>query len=392
VADIPLSARHFPSGLNSGFIGGDGDFANYIELMKSRIQQSRDQLGIANSAKIIDGNSPFQLKPQDFKVGRNHSYQRGILLIHGLSDSPYFMRTLGDFFAAQGFRVMAILLPGHGTQAGDLLTIKTEAWEAAVAYGCQQLAQEVDEIYLGGFSAGGALSVLQSLKDERVRGLFLFAPALKISAKARFARLYHLIDWLLPRAKWLNLHHDEDHYKYESFSKNAVTQMWRLTQKVRQQLSTKPLTIPIFAVASAEDATVDASAIAAFMEACPHPTNHLVWYDAAGKPPAAHLGSKQIDVVTTALPASGILGSAHTALVLADDNPEYGFKGCYVNCLHYFPHDITRFQACKSNPPNLQRGEITVQNLQVDLLARLMVNPHFPALKISLQRFIENLP
>ncbi|MFM2396847.1 MAG: hypothetical protein RLZZ144_97 [Pseudomonadota bacterium] len=392
MADIPLSERHFPSGLNSDFIGGDGDFADYIELMKSRIQQARDHLGATNSAHIVEGNSPFQLKPQNFKVGRNHSYQRGIFLIHGLSDSPYFMRALGDFFAAEGFRVMAILLPGHGTQAGDLLTIKTESWEAAVAYGCQELAKEVDEIYLGGFSAGGALSVLQSLKDERVSGLFLFAPALKISAKARFAWLHRLIDWFNPSAKWLNLHRDEDRYKYESFPKNAVTQMWRLTQKVRQQLSTQHLAIPIFAAASADDATVDASAIAAFMADCPHPLNHLVWYDAAGKPPAAHLESKQIDVMPSVIPAAGILGSAHTAIVLADDDAEYSLQGRYLNCLHYFPQDMARFQACKSNPSNLQRGEITPQNLQVDLLARLMVNPHFSALKISLQRFIETLP
>lgn len=392
MAVISLSARHLPSGLNSEFVGGSGTFSDYIAEMQSRIQCCRDKLGLANSAEIVAGNSPFQLYPKNFKAGINHPYQRGILLIHGLSDSPYFMRTLGDFFAAQGFRVMAILLPGHGTQAGDLLTIKAESWEATVAYGCQQLAKEVDELYLGGFSAGGALSVLQSLQDNCVRGLFLFAPALKISAKARYARLYRLIDWLIPSAKWLNIYRDDDYYKYESFPNNAVTQMWRLTQKVSQQLAKKPLTIPIFAVASADDATVNTNAVAAWLADCPHPANHLVWYDSAGKLPTTHLTMNKIEVVCSARPSSGILGSAHTAIVLTEDDPEYGLQGRYVNCLHYLPHDMARYQACKNNPVHLQRGEINVQNLSVELLARLMVNPNFSALKVSMQQFIERLP
>lgn len=392
MAVIPLSARHLPSGFNSEFVGGSGAFSDYIAEMRARIQRCRDRLGTANSTEIIAGNSPFQLAPSTFNPGRHHPYQRGILLIHGLSDSPYFMRTLGDFFAAQGFLVMAILLPGHGTQAGDLLAVKAAAWEAAVAYGCEQLAKEVDELYLGGFSAGGALSVLHSLQDDRVRGLFLFAPALKISGKARFAPLYRLVDWLIPSAKWLNIHRDEDHYKYESFPKNAATQMWRLTQKVQQALAGKRLSIPIFIAASADDATVEVSAIAAFMADCPHPLNRLVWYDAAGNPPTTPIPVEKIEVVRSVLPAAGILGSAHTAIVLAADDPEYGLQGRYVNCLHYVPHDMARYQACKNNPLNLQRGEIIQKNLSVDLLARLMVNPHFPALKVSMQRFIESLP
>jgi hypothetical protein len=53
----------------------------------------------------------------------NHSYElvpagepRGsVLLMHGLSDSPYAMRGIAEVFQSQGFHVVALRLPGHGT-------------------------------------------------------------------------------------------------------------------------------------------------------------------------------------------------------------------------------------------------------------------------------------
>jgi esterase/lipase len=38
------------------------------------------------------------------------------------------MRHLADFFRQNGFRVMAVLLPGHGTQPGDLLDVTWQEW------------------------------------------------------------------------------------------------------------------------------------------------------------------------------------------------------------------------------------------------------------------------
>ena len=49
------------------------------------------------------------------------------------------------------------------------------------------LKKMADDIYLGGLSTGATLSILHSLQDESIRGLFLFSPAVKITDKARFA-------------------------------------------------------------------------------------------------------------------------------------------------------------------------------------------------------------
>ncbi|MGZ8257306.1 MAG: hypothetical protein ACXW1C_05030, partial [Gallionella sp.] len=111
-----LAARHRPSGLTYSAPSSDMSFTDYLAATNTQLLAAHQQLGTANLDTVIAGNMPFQLQPtlpnKNF-AGKNHPYQRGIVLTHGLTDSPYFMRSLGEFFTAQGFLVMAILLPGH---------------------------------------------------------------------------------------------------------------------------------------------------------------------------------------------------------------------------------------------------------------------------------------
>ena len=140
-----LEARHRPSGLNSRFHGGRLAFADYVASSRDMLYKARCRLGAANPEKIVDGNAPFELKPKASGSARQHkTYRRGVLLTHGLTDSPYFMRHLAEIFQEDGFRVMAVLLPGHGTQPGDLLEVTWQEWAKAVAYGTDRLAEEVD--------------------------------------------------------------------------------------------------------------------------------------------------------------------------------------------------------------------------------------------------------
>ena len=183
-----LGVRHYPSGLNSHFVKAHANFSEYIQHYRKVLAQVRLENELRITDEVIEGNLPFELKPNaGYLPGKVKQYRRGILLTHGLSDSPYFMRHLASFFQDQGFYVMALLLPGHGSRPGDLLDVRWQDWAQTVDFGVEQLSKEVDEVFLGGFSAGGALSVYQSLRDQRIKGLFLFAPALSVSPKAAFA-------------------------------------------------------------------------------------------------------------------------------------------------------------------------------------------------------------
>ena len=113
-----LEKRHRASGLNSKFNSDHLSFAAYVLAMRDmirKVRSSNTNPDLLN--KTVDGNSPYELEPKgDNTAGKQKRWRRGILLIHGLSDSPYCMRHLAKCFQRNGFRVKAILLPGHGTQ------------------------------------------------------------------------------------------------------------------------------------------------------------------------------------------------------------------------------------------------------------------------------------
>lgn len=387
-----LEKRHRASGLNSKFNGDQLEFADYVAHHREMIAQARSGMGASDMEKAINGNAPFEMKPTgNYPAGQGKPYKRGVLLTHGLTDSPYFMRHLGAFFQENGFRVMAMLLPGHGTQPGDLLDVRWEEWAKAVTYGADRLATEVDEIYLAGFSAGGTLSVYHSLLDRRIRGLFLFSPALKISPKAAFANLHKPYSWLVPSAKWFTIMPDRDIYKYESFPKNAAAQVHSLIQEVNEQELFHKLNLPVFTAASADDTTADISATLNFMIRIPHPSSKLLLYTTDEGSHTHGFPEEKLELVNSVVPGQRILSSAHTAIVLPSDDTHYGESGDYSNCTHYYPGEMEKYDACINRPNQVLQGEITEQNLAVGTLRRLMYNPHFAALKISMRQFIEGL-
>lgn len=390
---VKLEARHYSSGLNSKFSSGHETFAAYVSSTRAMLHIVRSFTTDADKLQqSVEGNAPFALEPiGNDTTGIQKRWRRGILLTHGLSDSPYCMRHLAACFQENGFRVLTILLPGHGTRPGDLLEVSWQEWARVVAFGTDQLAAEVDEIYLGGYSAGGALSIYQSTQDKRVRGLFLFSLALEISPWAALVCLHRLVSWILPRAKWLEIKPDRDLYKYESFTKNNVEQMYALTAILKKQKLDR-LGIPIFCVASEEDKTVNTQATVGFMAKQTNPENKLILYtgaDSVFSQAALQAGTELLECI---YPEQKILGSAHTAIVVPPEDDHYGFNGDYSNCIHYYPSDMEKYHVCSSRPKECWQGEITRANLKAGLLRRLTYNPHFAAMKKSLDIFIRNLP
>jgi esterase/lipase len=389
---LPLQARHLSSGFNAKFHGDNLNFNDYISSSLEMVRKVRGNLNSDISSKTIEGNAPFALEPHGNNTsGSEKKYSRGILLTHGLSDSPYFMRHLATFFQECGFRVLAILLPGHGTQPGDLLDVTWQEWDKAIAYGTDKLASEVDEVYLGGYSAGGALSILQSLRDNRVRGLYLFAPALQITQHAAYAKLHKLISWLLPRRKWVYIKPDNDLYKYESFAKNTAAQMYALTRTLQKKLHKQVLHIPIFAVTSEDDKTVYTEATIEFMSKQPHPLNRLLLYTTNLEKIHNNSSEARLEWLYSVVPEQKILSSAHTAILLSADDEHYGLDGEYANCVHYFPENMEKYAICSNTHSHCSLGELTEQNLQTGIVRRLMYNPNFASLKSSIKQFMKQI-
>jgi len=391
-----LEVRHRPSGLNSFFIGNPSSkgnklsFAEYVVRNREMLRKAR--AGASVQERIVDGNAPFELEPPPgFPAGQQKKYRRGVLLTHGLTDSPYQMRHLASFFQQNGFCVKVVLLPGHGTQPGDLLEVKWQEWAKTVAYGAYQVAEEADEVYLAGCSMGATLSVYHSLRDKRVRGLFLFSPAFKVTRRAALANLHKLYSWLLPAAKWVHIKPDLDIYKYESFTKNAVAQIFSLIRSLNAQLNVRKLDIPIFAAASMDDVTVKISATLEFMARSNNPSSKLILYTTVPEKIPTIISPDKLELVNSVIEDQKILSSAHTAIVMPPEDKHYGKAGEYSNCMHYFPDDMGKYEACLHHPEQDYQGEVTEENLKSGVLRRLTYNPHFSELESSMRRFIDSL-
>lgn len=386
-----LSTSHQDSGINNRFIGKGKSFAEYINASRSIINQARTDLTVVNRNVIVNGNLPFELKPDiscsaNMTIGTKKPYRRGVLLVHGLSSSPYLMKPMGDIFAKKCFRVMAVLLPGHGTRSGDLLHTTWEEWDKAVKYGINQIAKEADEVYIAGYSVGGALAIHESLIDTRIRGLFLFSPAIKVTSWAAITKVFASLGEIFPRLQWASVARDTDPFRYESVAMNAGYQVHRLTKVLQQELKAHSLNIPVFLAFSDDDATADSTAMMNFFIQSVHSINkRMIIYTTQARVVASKLPATNYELVNSAFPNKKITSSAHTAILTPPHDDHYGVDGKYASCIHY-EYSPKKYLQCKERPDSL--GEISFLMNEGKIIRRLMFNPNFEKLKRSINHFI----
>lgn len=71
-----------------------------------------------------DFNRSFVLQPEGKPVG-------AVVLLHGLTDSPYSQRHIARFYRDQGFLAIVPRMPAHGTVPAALTDVEWEDWMAA---------------------------------------------------------------------------------------------------------------------------------------------------------------------------------------------------------------------------------------------------------------------
>jgi alpha-beta hydrolase superfamily lysophospholipase len=202
--------------------------------------------------RYFDGSPVF---PPRFAFDWNRSYviepaapPRGaVVLLHGLTDSPYSLRHIAQRYAEHGFVAIGIRMPGHGTVPAGLTRVRWEDWAAATRLAVREARRRVPApapLHLVGFSNGGALAVqysLDALEDPqlpRADRLVLLTPMIGITRFARFAGLAGLPALLPPFAKaaWLSNLPEFNPFKYNSFPVNGARQSYRLTDALQAQI------------------------------------------------------------------------------------------------------------------------------------------------------------
>lgn len=103
----------------------------------------------------------------------------GILLIHGFTGSPSEMSHLGDYLGQKGFTVKAVLLKGHGAILRELGSTSHKDWIESAEQGYQQLAACCREVFIVGFSMGGAIALHLAQKYD-ARGIISLATPIRL--------------------------------------------------------------------------------------------------------------------------------------------------------------------------------------------------------------------
>ena len=187
-----------------------------------------------------DWNRSYVLEPAGHPVG-------AVVLLHGLTNSPYSLRHVAKLYQARGFLAIGLRFPGHGTVPAALTNVSWEDWLAATRLSVREARRRVPSgvpLHLVGYSAGGAAALkyaLDALEDPRLSRpdrLVLISPMIGVSTFARFAGLAALPASLPPFAKaaWLTVVPEFNPFKYNSFPVNAARQAHRLTAEIQQQL------------------------------------------------------------------------------------------------------------------------------------------------------------
>lgn len=349
----------------------------------------------------------------------------GLLLVHGLTDSPFLMRDLAKALAnkpllpSRCLIARSLLLDGHGTVPGDLLQVDYRDWLHTVSWGVRSFVGQAQDIHLVGYSTGGALGLLLAHRNAassvrpRLKSLVLISPAIRPTDRlAQHPGALGVLAFSGVRP-WLEAHEDRDFAKYESFALNAAYQVSRLSQQLAEE-EPERWSLPVFLALSLNDQTIDSKVtLSRFQQRASE--GSALWLAAPGgisnaDPAIAEVlraRNHTLSVVDSQIPSERINDFSHTALPVAPDNTHYGRRGDYVNCLSYaasvelwcacWGEDPSHRPAPQNCPkPDVNRavfyGEPTVKhNGTGPLQRRLTFNPRFAEMAAAIRNFLSSV-
>ncbi len=243
------------SSLDSAF----GRFQQLYEQRFESVESCGDQSEfVVCSEKLRNtGVAPYILHHGD-KTAKT------VVLFHGLSDSPYYMRPIADYLYDLGMNVVVPLLPAHGVKneadakAAMLDYDLSEHWQNHVSDVMAMAPEFGETVIIGGFSTGGALSVDYSLRNpDHVNGILLFSGALALSGNAESLSKI----WGIPRlARWLDRKYVSTYqnpYKYSGVPNSSGIELMEIIKSIRDQLDEgERIRQPVFVAHSEADLTV----------------------------------------------------------------------------------------------------------------------------------------
>lgn len=272
-------------------------------LFRQLEEQVYDRVPAGQGGALNRYNRGSLADPQRWSPNWNRSFvmpvttpRAAVLLLHGMSDSPYSLHSLGKSLNAAGAYVLGLRIPGHGTAPSGLVEVTWQDMAAAVRLTMRYLAEQSNgqPVYIVGYSNGAALGVhyaLATLDDDslpKVERVAMMSPEIGVTGAAAYAvwqaRIGHLLG--LEKLAWNDILPEYDPFKYNSFAVNAGDVVYRLTSEIQKQLTTLGKAgkldnmPPVLAFTSVVDATVLTPALVSHLfERLPAGGHELVLFD-----------------------------------------------------------------------------------------------------------------
>lgn len=300
---------------------GQASFADYQQQTREWVSGHRAFQTLDKQTELT-WNTPQEWRP----VG---TPRKGILLIHGLGDSPGSFIDIAPRLARQGFLVRTVLLAGHGTRPADMLNVSVDDWRRVVREQAQILSREVPELWLGGFSTGANLALEYAMQHPDVDGMLLFSPAFKSSTDYDFlapaASLFR--DWLRPPSQ---VFPQQIATRYLRVPTNGFAQFYYTSAAAQKLIASGQWDKPVMMVLTEHDSVLNTAWILNHFDATfTHPASRVIWY---GTPPVQAEGLSRLQVRPDNLPEERISQFSHMSVLFAPDNPLYGRKGTLLLC------------------------------------------------------------
>lgn len=339
-------------------------YQEYTQSTRLWLAQNRVYV-TADHETELNANTPYALVPKK-------PNGKGVLLVHGLGDSPYSFIDIGQALADRGFLVHTVLLPGHGSKPGDMLHVRYKQWRYVVEENIKLLQRETASVYLGGFSTGANLVTELAIDMPDVEGLVLFSPAFKsrtsLDKLAGVAAVFK--HWLYKPDDASDPH--TNYARYETVPSNAFAQFYKTSKNVLKRIKAKGYNKPTLMVMSRRDSVVDVKHVRAlFSDYFRHPSSRVIWYGTIDTDGNA-LDSRII-VKPESIPRYQVTDYSHMGLLFSPENAHYGVKGDYRFCRN--GQGTAGYRHCKDGGDIWYSSWGTRQPGKVH--ARLTFNPQF---------------
>lgn len=317
------------------------NFADYANAIGHEVRQFRIPFDPAHADREITLSSPAELPLAEHCRGRSIGIA---ILVHGLADTAYSLRDVGAALADVCYKSRVILLPGHGTRAGDLLTTRLTDWQETITYLIDQAAAETQTLLLVGFSLGGVLTLDAAVSRQHdIDGIIGISPAYFL-ASARLARWSQLA---APVMRWIDRGVADDPFRYEAMPTRGVAETWSAMKQLNRNLDRfGPVSIPWMLAQSVDDAVIVPDQNEALWKS--HAVNsdsRLIRFVSNQKYP----DEKNVINLSGSSETDRVIGLTHLAIHQSPNNPHYGKSGGYRNCGGTMPRESDAVRHCEQS-------------------------------------------